>query len=102
MHVDINRTARWHKAGHVLTLGIIGIERTHMHDPFPSLLCKYVYIFQKFASHLDSPAAMGVSQQRQQVRRGSERLSMMKWYSFTQTGCPLQPATKQTNQQIRR
>uniref|UniRef100_A0A804QTT5 Uncharacterized protein n=1 Tax=Zea mays TaxID=4577 RepID=A0A804QTT5_MAIZE len=47
-------------------------------------------------------AAMGVPQRRQQVRRRPERwllsFSMMKWYRFTQTGCPLQPTTKQTNQ----
>jgi hypothetical protein len=57
-------------------------------------------IFLKCASHLDSPAAMGVPQRRQQVRWRPEILSfsMMKWYRFTQTGCPLQPATKQTNQ----
>ena len=89
----------WHKVGHVLRFGVIDVQRTSMFHS-PSLLCKNVYIFLKCASHLDSPAAMGVPQRRQQVRRRPEILSssMMKWYRFTQTGCPLQPATKQTNQ----
>ncbi|WVZ67962.1 hypothetical protein U9M48_016973 [Paspalum notatum var. saurae] len=52
-------------------------------------LCKDAY-FLKCASHLDSPAAMGVPQRRQQVRRRPESwllsFSMTKWYRFPHTG----------------
>ncbi|AQK99147.1 hypothetical protein ZEAMMB73_Zm00001d012232 [Zea mays] len=41
----INGTARWHKVGHVLTFGIIDIERTSMFHFPHSLLCEKVYNF---------------------------------------------------------
>ena len=75
------------------------INTVRSHFPFAVM---QACIFLKCASHLDSPATMGVPQRRQQVRRWPESwlqsFSMMKWYRFPQTGCPLHPATKQTHQ----
>ncbi|WVZ67967.1 hypothetical protein U9M48_016973 [Paspalum notatum var. saurae] len=81
---------------------LFSLEALEHEVPFSlGCLCKDAY-FLKCASHLDSPAAMGVPQRRQQVRRRPESwllsFSMTKWYRFPHTGCPLHPATKQAHQ----